>query len=320
MVEAFRLARAERDRIHIVNGIWAESAFAAALAALSLSGSRFLIHSEAPEPGERRSLARRSLRSGFGRWVARHAAGVLAISRLAETFYRDLGFTDASLYPFGYFRRLTRDSVAVAEAVDQARLDILFVGQLVRRKGVDLLLDAILPLWAEYPALSLTLIGEGSERAALESQAAASGFRDRITFAGARPADDVRTRLMAADLLVLPSRWDGWGMVVNEALAAGVPAIVSTHCGAGDLIHTGINGYVFDSEDVQGLRDGLRRFCNQSSEERLAMRCAARVTGESVDADIAARYLIACLQHVTGMVPDKPMAPWLAPSRLEAKG
>src|ERR1051325_5103774 len=113
------------------------------------------------------------------------------------------------------------------EAASRARIEILFVGQLVRRKGVDLLLDALAPLWAEYPTLRLTLIGEGDERAALESQAAASGFRDRVTFAGARPADEVRTRLMAADLLVLPSRWDGWGMVVNEALAAGVPAIVS---------------------------------------------------------------------------------------------
>ncbi|HKP12547.1 MAG TPA: hypothetical protein VJZ91_10570, partial [Blastocatellia bacterium] len=66
VAEAFRIARRERDRLHVVNGIWAESAFAAALAALSLSGSRFVIHSEAPEPEQRRSPVRRSLRSGYG--------------------------------------------------------------------------------------------------------------------------------------------------------------------------------------------------------------------------------------------------------------
>ena len=318
VAEAFRIARRERDRLHVVNGIWAESAFAAALAALSLSGSRFVIHSEAPEPEQRRSPVRRSLRSGYGKWVARHAAGVLAISRLAEDFYRDLGFGGAALYPFGYFRALSEHPKVIAEAAGRSRTEILFVGQLIRRKGVDVLLDALAPLWAEYPSLSLTLIGDGEERTALQSLAADAGSGERVTFTGALPADEVRMRMAAADLLVLPSRWDGWGMVVNEALAAGVPAVVSTRCGAGDLIRHGVNGYAFDSEDARGLRDCLRRFCSQSAEARMAMRRAALVTGESVDANVASRYLVACLRHAAGITPDKPVAPWLAPSLLGA--
>jgi glycosyltransferase involved in cell wall biosynthesis len=109
-------------------------------------------------------------------------------------------------------------------------------------------------------------------------------------------------------------------MVINEALAVGVPVMVSDQCGASDLIRHGVNGYVFRSEDAQALCDCLRHFLNQQPEERRAMRRAARVTGESVAADIAARYLIDCLKHMTGILNEKPVAPWLAPALFEAVG
>jgi UDP-glucose:(heptosyl)LPS alpha-1,3-glucosyltransferase len=109
-------------------------------------------------------------------------------------------------------------------------------------------------------------------------------------------------------------------MVVNEALSLGVPVAVSTQCGASDLIRHNVNGYIFRSEDTQALRDCLRGFLRQRCDERLAMRRAARVTGESLAADIAARYLIDCLKHMTGIINDKPVAPWLAPALFEATG
>jgi glycosyltransferase involved in cell wall biosynthesis len=318
MAEAFAIARRERDRLHIVNGMWAEPAFAAALVALRLARSRFVIYSEAPEADQPRPLFARWLRSSFGRWIIRSAAGVLAVSRFAADFYRGLGLPPERLYPFGYFRTRPRGAKVMSESTEAAQTEILFVGQLIHRKGVDVLLDAMRPLLAEQANLHLTLIGDGERRGALAAEAAA--FQDRITFAGPMAADDVQSRIAAADLLVLPSRWDGWGMVVNEALAVSVPVAVSTQCGASDLIHPGVNGYSFGSEDAQALRDCLRRFCNQTHEERNAMRHAARLTGESVAADIAARYMIDCLKHMTGINGDKPVAPWLAAALFEAIG
>jgi glycosyltransferase involved in cell wall biosynthesis len=318
--EAGRIARRERDRLHIVNGIWAESAFAAALVALRMAGSRFVIHSEAPDAAQRRSLFKRWLLSTFGRWIIRSASGVLAISHFAADFYHELGFRDNTLYPFGYFRALADGAELVSETANAAQTEIIFVGQLIRRKGVDVLLEALRPLFAEYADLRLTLVGDGVDRAALKAQAAACGFQDRIAFAGAMPAANVQARIAAADLLALPSRWDGWGMVVNEALSLSVPVAVSTQCGASDLIRHDVNGYVFRSEDTQALRDCLRCFLRQRRDERLAMRRAARVTGESLAADIAARYLIDCLKHMTGIINDKPVAPWLAPALFEATG
>lgn len=320
IAEAFAIARRERDRLHIVNGVWAEPTFAAALVALRLARSRFVIYSEAPEVAQPRPLIARWLRSSFGKWITRNAAGVLAVSRFAADFYRGLGLRPERLYPFGYFRTRPRGAKDMSEAAKSAQTEILFVGQLIQRKGVDVLLDACRPLLAEYANFHLTLIGDGDQRAALEAQAAAAGFQGRITFAGAMTADDVQAHMAAADLLALPSRWDGWGMVVNEALMVSVPAAVSTQCGASDLICHGVNGYIFGNEDVQGLAACLRHFLHQQPEERRAMRRAARRTGDHLDADLAAHYLIDCLKHMTGITGDKPVAPWLAAALFEAIG
>jgi glycosyltransferase involved in cell wall biosynthesis len=319
-MEAANLARRERQRLHLVNGIWAEPAFAMALTTLKLMGSRFVIHSEGPDNSQRQPAAGRWLRAAFGQWIARSATGILAISHFAADFYRELGCPDQRLYPFGYFRALPDSTKVACETPKAAQTEIIFVGQLIHRKGVDVLLDAMRLLLAEYAGWRLTLIGDGDQRLALEAQTAAAGLRDRIAFTGAMAADQVQSQIAAADLLVLPSRWDGWGMVINEALAAGVPVIASDQCGASDLIRHGVNGYVFRNQEAQELRDCLRQFCNRSHEERRAMRVAARLTGDRLAADIAARYLIACLKHMTGLAPDKPVAPWLAPARIEALG
>ncbi|MFL6278419.1 MAG: glycosyltransferase [Blastocatellia bacterium] len=319
VVEAARLACRERERVHVVNGIWAEPAFAAALVALKRLGSRFIIYSEAPEDVRPRSVVKRRLRAAFGQSSVRGAAGVLAVSHFAMDFYRELGCAEDRLYPFGYFRAAPQ-AISISQSTDMARTEIVFAGQLIRRKGVDVLLDALRPLFAKYANLHLTLIGDGEARAAMAAQVDACGLHQHITFTCALPAAEAQRRMAAADLLVLPSRWDGWGMVINEALASGVPVIASDACGASDLIRQGTNGYVFPSGDAGGLRDCLREFCNQSHGERAAMRRAARATGETIAADRAARYLIDCLKHATGVSAERPRAPWLEPARIEATG
>jgi glycosyltransferase involved in cell wall biosynthesis len=120
----------------------------------------------------------------------------------------------------------------------------------------------------------------------------------------------IQSRIALADVLVLPSRWDGWGMVVNEALTAGVPVIVSDRCGAADLIQHGVNGFVFRSEDVDGLRQCLRKFLD-NVDKRPAMRSAAAITGRAVSAEAAAPYLIECLKHMAGESHTRPAPPWL---------
>jgi len=309
--EAIALARRERNSLHLVNGIWAEPSFAAALSTLACLRSKFVIHSERPENPYAPNPFKRLMRMTFGTWITRHAVGVLAISRLARDYYIQLGCPEHRLYPFGYFRAQSHAAPFVARRSRREVSDIVFVGQLIRRKGVDLLLDAIAPLFAEHHGLRLTLIGDGDHRGAFESQVHRYGLHDRVVFEGALAADRIQSRMATADLLVLPSRWDGWGIVINEALSGGVPVVASDLCGAADLIEHGVNGYVFPANNAISLRECLRCYLNHQPEQRVEMSRAAEATGRCVEIGTASRYLIDCLMHMLGELDQKPKPPWM---------
>jgi glycosyltransferase involved in cell wall biosynthesis len=338
-LQAVRTVRASRSRIHIFNGIWAVPSFAAAITAHVVQGDApFFVYSEAPSRGTKRGLVRCGLRDAFGRAVARSSrGGVLAVSSISGAFYRGLGFSGDRVYPFGYFRdagvsRTPRFRPGAAQegrvtvsdpsfddfspavvAPQNTGVRLVFVGTLWEAKGIDLLLDALAPLWGEFPALSLDLIGDGPSLPEI-NQYMQDHPEARIRTRGVIPSDQVSQELAAYDLLVLPSRGDGWGMVVNEALAAGLPAIVSDVCGAADLIRTGINGYVIPSGDARELRRAIRRYAETSPAGRDAMSAAAAATGEALAPQVAARYLVDCVRHSLGDGP-RPSPPWIMQER-----
>ncbi|HZS06220.1 MAG TPA: glycosyltransferase [Blastocatellia bacterium] len=309
ILEALRLAWAQRDRLHVVCGIWAYPEFAAALSMLKLSRADYVIYSESPDESDRRSFGRRFLRRLFGQWIAAGAAGGLAISHFAAEFFTGLGFNPDTVHRFGYFQS-GRSAPAVTSCAGRSRAEIIYVGQFIRRKGVDVLLDALARLRGRNVDWHLTLVGDGPERTTLEAQAAAAGISDRLTFAGVIPSDQVRARIAGADLLALPSRWDGWGVVVNEAFSVGVPVLVSDRCGASDLVRHGVNGYIFRSENADELRGCLEDFMRQPP-GRESMRAAARETGSRIATETVAPYLIECLHHVAGLRQMRPVPPWL---------
>jgi glycosyltransferase involved in cell wall biosynthesis len=317
ITDAIRLARSQRERVHVVNGLWSEQAFAAALVTLAISASKYAIYSEAPDPGQRRSVAKRFLQRTFGKIMAPRAAGVLAVSRLAAEFYRSLNVSSRGIYPFGYFRSSPPPRKDPRKASDKRRIEIVFAGQLVYRKGVDLLLEAIQPLFEQYPNLFLIVVGGGELCDSIMKQAEALGIVDRVAFEGVIASSVMPERLAAADLLVLPSRFDGWGMVVNEALSVGTPVIVSDRCGSADLVQNGVNGFVFRSEDVSDLRRCLSEFLEKETGWR-SFRTNAAATGERISAEAAAAYLIDCLKHMTGALQERPRPPWIQSSKISA--
>ena len=307
--DAIRIAWSERGRLHIVNGIWAEPSFAAALCVLAFARSRFVVYAEAPDLRQTPVGFFGALRKWFGGWIAKRALGMLAISHFAEQFYTHLGFARVRVYPFGYFQTHNVQTERPARLTAGERMEVIFVGQLIPRKGVDLLLEAMRPLFDDYSDLRLSVIGGGSEAQALQAVADSFGIANRVSFEGTLRSDRIQPRLASVDVLVLPSRWDGWGMVVNEALSVGVPVVVSDCCGAADLIQHGVNGFVFRSEDVEDLRRCLRRLL-ENADDRLAMRSAAARTGRVVSAQAAAPYMIECLKHMTGRSAARPAPPW----------
>ncbi len=131
--------------------------------------------------------------------------------------------------------------------------DIIFVGRLIKEKKADLLIKSLVNLQNTLPDVKCTIIGEGPEKENLEKLSDQSGIRDDVNFTGfLEDYQDVIAHMKSSKVLVLPSVREGFGMVVLEANACGLPAVVVDHPmnAAKDLIIPGENGFIAElSED-----------------------------------------------------------------------
>ena len=130
---------------------------------------------------------------------------------------------------------------------------VLFVGRLVKIKGVDRLLKAFAEAHKNMQNAVLVIVGNGSERPALEKLSDRIGIREAVRFEGRLEGADLLIWYLLGDLFVLPSQHELYGAVVNEALMAGMPVLCSNRAGASDLICEGKNGYIFDPYDTSRL-------------------------------------------------------------------
>jgi glycosyltransferase involved in cell wall biosynthesis len=136
----------------------------------------------------------------------------------------------------------------------------LYCGQLIHRKGVDGLVRAFARVAAEHPRAELRLAGDGPLRAELEASVPPA-LRPRVRFLGFRQPAELPGVFADADVFVLPSLHDGWGVVVNQAVGAGMPVVASEAVGAAhDLVRPGENGAIFPAGDEDALAEALRRF------------------------------------------------------------
>ena len=175
---------------------------------------------------------------------------LLSIGDRAIEDYRSLGVRRWSAWSFGFaveaMERQSRTSPG-------SPLRIAFVGELIERKRVDLLLDALARPELAAAKWILSIVGDGPERVRLESQAQRLGIREKLTFDGPQDMDHARHAMQAIDVLVLPSRFDGWGAAVNEGLEASAAVVVSDACGSSRLVEHGRSGLVFRSGDAPDL-------------------------------------------------------------------
>jgi len=148
------------------------------------------------------------------------------------------------------------------------------MGRLDRAKGFDLLLAAFARLRERFPDWHLALLGDGPEHAALVAQAEALGLGQRVVFLGARR--DPFAILARADLFVLPSRLEGFGNVLVEAMACGLP-VVSFDCPSGpaQIVAHRESGLLVPAEDVPALAEAMATLMSDA-DERARMGRAAR--------------------------------------------
>lgn len=156
---------------------------------------------------------------------------------------------------------------------------LLYCGQLIHRKGVDLLLQAFSTLALDFPRLNLTLVGEGPLRRHLQA-ALPPALQSRVHFAGFHQPADLPRFFAGADAFVLPSRHDGWGVVVNQAVAAGLPVLTSDAVGAASDLVTPDNGITFPAGDANALTAAIRALLEDPDATQLMAAASRRVAAD----------------------------------------
>ena len=160
-----------------------------------------------------------------------------------------------------------------------ARPRFLYVGQLIHRKGVDLLLESWVRLKDALPeAGSLWIVGAGEKKEKLIRRAEELKVKD-VNFAGEVKKSEIGPWYEACDVFVFPTREDTWGLVVLEAMSAGKAVLCSKNAGSSDLVREGENGFVFDPEDTEQLARRMREFVDSPGS---AARCGER-SGEIME-------------------------------------
>jgi 1,2-diacylglycerol 3-alpha-glucosyltransferase len=156
----------------------------------------------------------------------------------------------------------------------------VYVGRLAPEKNVSTLLYAYAAYVKRGGTWELVLIGDGPERARLETQCATLGIANSVRFCGLKKTREIPPYYAFAKCFVLPSLREPWGLVANEAMASSLPVIISERCGcAEDLVEPGVNGYLFDPENQGELTDRLLAMSTQGASAAAAM---GRRSGEII--------------------------------------
>jgi glycosyltransferase involved in cell wall biosynthesis len=175
-----------------------------------------------------------------------------------------------------------RNALRARYGIAQDRVVIGFSGKLVDRKDPRTLLEAF-GLMGHRDRAALAFIGDGPLRASLEAAAP-----EGVHFVGFVNQADLPRHYAMCDLLALPSVFEPRGLVVNEAMACGLPVIASDRIGAvGDLVRDGENGFVFPAGDARALAERLDRIVGDDAlRARMAARSREIIAGWSFDAEV----------------------------------
>lgn len=238
------------------------------------------------------------------RYTLRHSDHATVVSTAMRKHLNNMGCSteNISIQPMGV--DLTRQFVPDKNAVKSR--DIIYVGRLVEKKGVSTLIDSIKLLIKDYPALKVTLVGDGPERSTLEQQCRQLGIATRVEFAGPMPNDRVPEFYQSAKIAVVPSivaadgDQEGLGLVAVEALGCGCATIVSDLPALSDVVTHGDNGLVFSAGDAVELQD---RITSVLSDESLYKHLAGNSRQSVIDKfdwqPVGARYL-EIMEHCRG--------------------
>lgn len=249
---------------------------------------------------------RRLLRDSYLKWFYRQIDRFCYIGANARRHLLRMGVKEDRLFFSPYsvdsalfeeqYRRLDRAACRRELGIAPEQLVLLFSGKFIPRKAPLLLLDAIARL-DEREKLALLMLGDGVLRPEVESRARAV-LGDRAFIPGFVNQTQLGRYFRAADVFVLPSIFETWGLVVNEAMHFRLPVIASSGVGcAADLIHDGETGRVFPLGHAKELASCLQEFLDAPDRARImGLAAGEHIRGYGTEASARGITQALCLK------------------------
>jgi phosphatidylinositol alpha-mannosyltransferase len=242
------------------------------------------------------------------RWF-RKLHGKIAVSQSAREFAHGHFPGYYNIIPNGVDLEHFSPEVAPIEEFNDGKLNILFVGRMEKRKGLNYLLDAFARVKEEVPNARLIAVGPGTRlRRKYKKKVARSGLKD-VVFVGYASYEELPRYYQTADIFCAPATGsESFGIVLLEAMAMTKPIVASDIEGYADVISDGVNGVLVPPRDSQGLAQALGSLLNDEPRRR-EMGAQGRAKARKLGWDSIARQLLDYYQRVLGEPPWKRKFP-----------
>jgi len=254
-----RLAtKAPRNSVHFTQGLRGNGLIKIAQSELRKKNIKHLVIMETVDDTRWHGVFKRIIyRLLFLRW-RNYLTGVLAIGKNTPSWVVKRGMESSRVYSFAYFLKDYKIN-HLSKKLKKKRnssFKFVYVGNLIKRKNVDNLINAIAKL--NLDDIELWIVGKGPEENYLRSLAKFI-IPGKVKWFGVVPMSKASKIIRQSDCLVLPSRFDGWGAVVSESLMVGTPVICSNTCGSSIVVKASGFGGVFPPNHKTAFVNMLRK-------------------------------------------------------------
>jgi len=268
-----------------------------------LTGTPFYIWSGTINKGNRNTSFHRRF---FRRMMIRRAAGFIAYGSEARNYLTGLGAETGRVWvatnavDTDFFSTRTEELRRRKDEKEQTLFNFIYIGYLVPRKKVEKVIEAAALLSESRKDFRLTIVGDGSSRAELEKVCSASALSERVRFEGYRQKEELPAYLAEADAFLFQTGYDIWGLVLNEAMAAGLPVIASVNAGATtDLIIDGETGFTADYDRIEETAELMNKLIENRELCRTIGSRAREFVKEKASLEKAAEAFVLALNTST---------------------
>jgi glycosyltransferase involved in cell wall biosynthesis len=247
-----------------------------------IARKRFLLWSETTSIDKR---SYKKVKEWLKRLLVRYASGYIVPGKAQKRYLMDLGARDDLIFiaPNSvdsrlfsqprYYRQQKKEKLKRELGIKNHVC--LYVGRMIDQKGIPDLIDAYETIHEHFKALNLLLVGDGPQKEEYIADCTKRGLRG-VIFTGFQEQEDLPKYYAIADIFILPSLSEPWGLVLNEAMLAGLPLICSTAVGASrDLVQDGENGILYEPGDICRLAVSIEQLIkNDELRRRMGAKSA----------------------------------------------